>query len=56
MKDLMLNVGTNKTIEELCELVGVKGLITYTEGDVYIAFKNYIYNKNTGDLLTKWVA
>lgn len=56
MNDLMLNVGTNKTIEDLCKLADIKGLITYTESDNYIAFKNYIYNKNTGNLLIKWVA
>ena len=56
MKDLVLNVGANKTIEDLCRLANIKGLITYTEGETHIAFKNYIYNKNTGNLLIKWVA
>lgn len=43
------------TIEELCEKVGVKGLITYYESEDYLAFtKNcieYIYNKKTENLI-----
>lgn len=43
------------TIEKLCEMLGIKGLITYTESDKYLSVRKdgilYIYNKETGKLL-----